>query len=131
MMYSRQTPSPQTAKHSLGNILSIVDSNASCAREWYICGNNHILSFFFFFLRQPYQSGSSLTTCRKHLAKEHLPEYLALIETRKWINKLPDTMLKRRQEQRAKDLQHTAFSIQALEEQLITVIVTNDLVSST
>ena len=76
-------------------------------------------------------SGSSHTTRRHHLGKEHLSEYLTLIDTRKLPNKLPDALLKQRQEQRARDLEPTAFSIQAFEDQLITVVVSNDLVSST
>ncbi|KAJ6627089.1 hypothetical protein B0H10DRAFT_1941289 [Mycena sp. CBHHK59/15] len=72
-------------------------------------------------------SGSSLTTRRRHLGKEHLPEYLTLMDTRKLPNKLPDALIKQRKEQRARDLQHTAFSIQAFEDQLITVFVSNDL----
>lgn len=80
---------------------------------------------------QPYAAGSSLSTRRRHLEKEHLTEYLALIAARKLENKLPGALLKRWQEQWAKDMQRTPFSIAAFEEKLVTVIVSNDLVSET
>jgi hypothetical protein len=80
---------------------------------------------------QPYAAGSSLSTRRRHLEKEHLTEYLALIGARKLTNKLPGALLKQWQEQRAKDMQQTPFSIAAFEEKLVTVIVSNDLASET
>ncbi|KAJ7448703.1 hypothetical protein FB451DRAFT_1532285 [Mycena latifolia] len=76
---------------------------------------------------QLYAAGSSLTTRRRHLGKEHSPAYLALIATRKLPNKLPDVLRKQRQEQRARDMQRIPFSIQAFENELVTVIVSNDL----
>ncbi|KAJ7833957.1 hypothetical protein B0H14DRAFT_2591167 [Mycena olivaceomarginata] len=64
---------------------------------------------------------------RHHFGKEYLSEHLTLMDTRKLPNKLPDALLKQRQEQRARDWQLTALSIQAFADQLITVVVFNDL----
>ncbi|KAJ7465958.1 hypothetical protein FB451DRAFT_1486159 [Mycena latifolia] len=76
---------------------------------------------------QVYSSGSSLTTRRKHLGKDHRPQYLQLIADRKLPNKLPEALRKEREEQRARDMQRTPFSIAAFEEKLVQVIVSNDL----
>lgn len=80
-------------------------------------------------LSQLYAAASSLTTRRRHLGKEHLQQYLTLVETRKLPNKLPDALRKQRQEEHARAMQRTAFSIKAFEDQLVAVIVSNDLVS--
>ncbi|KAJ7750265.1 hypothetical protein B0H16DRAFT_1691620 [Mycena metata] len=76
---------------------------------------------------QPYAAASSLTTRRTHLGKAHLPEYLALIETRQLPNKLPNFLKQKREEQRARNSVRTTFSAKALEDQLLKVIVANDL----
>lgn len=81
--------------------------------------------------RQVYSSGSSLTTRRKHLGKDHRPQYLQLIADRKLPNKLPEALQKEREEQRARDMQRTLFSIAAFEEKLVQVIVSNNLVGET
>ncbi|KAJ7045011.1 hypothetical protein C8F04DRAFT_1174003 [Mycena alexandri] len=76
---------------------------------------------------QTYSTGSSLTTRRKHLAKEHLTEYLELIAARKLPNKLPEVLRKERDAQRARNMQRIPFSIAAFEEKLAQVVVSNDL----
>ena len=126
--YSQQTLSLLIARLSTGNTLSIAASSVVCVRKCHIYIDNQVL------IRsssQLYSSGSSLTTRRKHLGKHHLEEYLTLIANRNLVNKLPDALLRERDKQRARDFQWTPFSIQAFEQQLMTVIVSNDLVSST
>lgn len=82
-------------------------------------------------LRQIYAAASSLSTRRTHLGNLHEPEYLALIQARNLPNKLPAATLRQREEKRAKDAARTLFSVKAFEDQLVTVIVSNDLVIST
>jgi hypothetical protein len=123
--YSVQTPSPLIARVFLVNIPNIMGTNVPCVREYHSYLNAHWLSD----LRQIYTSGSSLTTRRRHLAKEHLEDYLSFIAQNNLPNKLPDALRKQRQEQRARDSQRIPFSIEVFEEQLIAVIVSNDLVS--
>lgn len=86
---------------------------------------------YYIFLRQLYAAASSLTTRRGHLGKAHLPEYLELIQARGLPNKLPHALKQQREEQRARDAARTAFSVKTFEDQLVTVIVSNDLVCST
>ncbi|KAJ6527825.1 hypothetical protein B0H19DRAFT_1275167 [Mycena capillaripes] len=69
----------------------------------------------------------SLTTRRGHLAKAHEPQYLELIQARGLPNKLPNVTRRQREEARARAAARTVFSIQNFEDQLATVIVSNDL----
>src|SRR4051812_10169362 len=74
----------------LVNIPNIMGTNVPCVREYHSYLNAHWLSD----LRQIYTSGSSLTTRRRHLAKEHLEDYLSFIAQNNLPNKLPDALRK-------------------------------------
>jgi asparagine synthetase A len=72
---------------------------------WYLCDRSCA-----YWSSQIYAVVSSLTTHRRQLANKHLPQYLELIADRKLENKLPEALRKQREEERAKNLGHTAFS---------------------
>jgi hypothetical protein len=77
--------------------------------------------------RQVYATASSLSTRRAHLAS-HESEYLDIIQRYGWENKLPKERIKQLAKQRAENLQRIPFSVLALTDQLVRVIVSNDLV---
>jgi hypothetical protein len=77
--------------------------------------------------RQVYAAASSLSTRRAHLAS-HESEYLEIIQKYHWENKLPKERVKQIAKQRAENLQRIPFSVLALTDQLVKVIVSNDLV---
>lgn len=126
--YSRKTPNLPTAKRFSGNTLNIGGTSVACVREYQVIFLNTCI------LNSPsqlYASGSSLTTRRRHLGKEHVQRYLELIQTRQLPNKLPEFLRKQREEDHARDIQRTPFSIKAFQDKLVSVIVSNDLVSCT
>ena len=106
-------------------ILNIVGFNAPSAHEYCCNPVVHLLTN----CRQVYLSGSSLATRRCHISKAHYPEYMEYITKNKLANKLPDALLKQRQEQRQKALNHPIFTIPAFKDHLVSMIVSNDLVS--
>jgi hypothetical protein len=78
-------------------------------------------------LRRVYASGTSVSSRRKHLEGQHLPEYLDAIHQHNWARK-PSADRAKKLEERRTNYHRIPFSAAALANQLVRVVVSNDLV---